>query len=58
MQDRSMGSRQEFRERCLLLEETYYPELANDEDARVWDYMNWNAISNWLGHRKARQMVQ
>ena len=40
MQDRSMGLRQEFLERCLLLEETYYPELAKDEDAKAWDHTN------------------
>ena len=40
MQGRSMGSRQEFLERCLLLEETYYPELAKDEDGRCWYHMN------------------
>ena len=40
MQDRSMGLQQEFRERCLLLEETYYPELVKDEDARAWNHMN------------------
>ena len=36
MQDRLTGLRQESRERCLPLEETYYPELAKDEDARAW----------------------
>ena len=36
MQDRLTALRQEFRERCLLLEEIYYPELAKDEDARAW----------------------
>ena len=40
MQDRSMGLRQEFLERCLQSEETYYPELAKDEDIRAWHHMN------------------
>ena len=40
MQDRSMGLRQEFPERCLLLEETYYPELAKGDDPRALYQMN------------------
>ena len=34
MQGRLMGLLQESPERCLLLEEIYYPELAKDEDVR------------------------
>ena len=42
MQDKLMGLPQEFPERCSLLEEIYYPELAKDEDARAWyDGMKW-----------------
>ncbi len=40
MQGRLMGLRQEFLERCLLLGETCYQELAKDEDARAWYHMN------------------
>ena len=35
-----MGFRQEFPERCLPLEATYYPELAKDDDARAWYYIS------------------
>ena len=59
MQDRLMVLRPEFPERCLLLEEIYYPELAKDEDAiACYHEMKFNDISKWHGNGKAGQMVQ